>query len=93
MRRRLRDTVCATGGRPTRFDAVMAVCSSMVQYAYVKELAGTPLIVDLIDVDSQKWQDYADRSRGWKRWLYQLESRCVAALEHALLERPGPLRW
>jgi sugar transferase (PEP-CTERM/EpsH1 system associated) len=73
--------------RTVRFDAVMAFCSSMVQYARVRPLKDTPLIVDLVDVDSQKWFDYADHAKGPKRWLYSLEGRRVRKLERDVADR------
>ena len=43
--------------RNVRFDAVVAFCSSMVQYSDVPELADVPQILDLVDVDIQKLLD------------------------------------
>ncbi len=66
------------------FDAALVYCSSMMQYACQKSLAKVPRVVDLVDVDSQKWQDYANRSPLWKRLVYQLESRRVRRLEQEI---------
>jgi sugar transferase (PEP-CTERM/EpsH1 system associated) len=74
-----------------RFDAVIAFCSSMLQFANVPELATTPLIVDLVDVDSQKWIDYAMASHGLKKWLFDLESRRVRRLECSLPGRTAAI--
>jgi sugar transferase (PEP-CTERM/EpsH1 system associated) len=41
-------------------------------------------VVDLVDVDSQKWLDYAAVSRGPLRWLYAAEGRRLRRLEGAL---------
>lgn len=65
----------------TRYDAVIVVCSSMAQYLTSLRLNQTTTLVDLIDVDSQKWFDYAAKSAGLKKRLYRLEARRVAALE------------
>ena len=70
-----------------RFDAVFVFCSSMVQYAEAPALADVPLIVDLVDVDSQKWLDYAAAARGLKRWLFQREAAAVRRLERSLPAR------
>ena len=72
--------------RETRFDAAIAFCSSMAQYL-PPELAGAPTIVDLVDVDSEKWRQYANKSRGPKRWLYGWEARRVRRLECRLAEQ------
>jgi sugar transferase (PEP-CTERM/EpsH1 system associated) len=77
--------------RTIRFDAVMAYCSSMVQFTDLPELADVPLIVDLIDVDSQKWFDYAAAAGGLKRWLFALEGRRVSLLERALTRRAAAI--
>lgn len=74
-------------GRYVQFDAVVAFCSSMVQYATVPELADVPLVVDLVDVDSQKWLDYARAARGVKRHLYRLEAERLRRLEKMLPAR------
>src|SRR5262249_27400915 len=59
--------------RRTRFDAVLGSASSMVPYMRVPELRDTPAVIDLIDVDSQKWLDYAERARMPRSWLYRVE--------------------
>ena len=67
-----------------RFDAVMVFCSSMVQYLRAPGLAGAAVVVDLVDVDSQKWFDYAATSRGLKRFLFDLEGQRLRRLECSL---------
>jgi sugar transferase (PEP-CTERM/EpsH1 system associated) len=76
-----------TWARQHRFDAVIAFCSSMVQFATVPELADVPLVVDLVDVDSQKWLDYSAAVRGLKRQLFLLEGHRVHKLEQAIVRR------
>ena len=44
-------------------------------------LRDVPTVVDLVDVDSQKWFDYAQATRGPKRWLYTLEGHRVRRVE------------
>lgn len=70
-----------------RFDAVVVFCSSMAQYLDARGLDGVPAVIDLVDVDSQKWFDYAAQSRGPKRWLFSLEGRRLRRLEATLAER------
>lgn len=69
------------------FDSVLAFCSSMGPYAASLVRRNVPLVVDLVDVDSQKWLDYAAAAKGWRRWLYRLEGRRVRALEQRLLHQ------
>ena len=63
------------------FDAVIVYCSSMFPYVATPAWSQTPIFVDLIDVDSQKWTDYADQAPLFKRWLYRREARAVKKLE------------
>jgi len=43
---------------------------------------GSPtLVMDLIDVDSDKWRQYASQADPFRRFIYQLESRRLAAYE------------
>jgi sugar transferase (PEP-CTERM/EpsH1 system associated) len=68
----------------TRFHAVFASASSLVPYLRLPELRARPAVVDLIDVDSQKWLDYATASRGPRSWLYRLEGHRLRRLEQSL---------
>ena len=65
----------AAWSRDTRYDCVVAFCSSMRRYIELSELDGAQRVVDLVDVDSQKWFDYARHGRGWKQQLFQHEGR------------------
>lgn len=67
----------------TEFDAVVVFCSSMLAYA-PRPRSGCPVVVDLVDVDSEKWSDYAARSHGVARWLFGCESRRLRQLERSL---------
>ena len=44
------------------------------------------LIMDLIDVDSDKWQQYAVQSGRLRRWIYMLESRRLALYEKWIVD-------
>lgn len=68
----------------TRYRAALASSSSMVPYLRMRELLGIPAVVDLVDVDSQKWFDYAAVGRGPKAWLYRTEGRRLRRLEQDL---------
>ena len=70
--------------RQTRFHAVLASASSLVPYLQMPELHTVPAVIDLIDVDSQKWLDYAAASRGPRSWFYRLEGRRLRRVEEPL---------
>jgi sugar transferase (PEP-CTERM/EpsH1 system associated) len=59
----------------------------MVSYLDLPELAGVPTVVDLCDVDSQKFLDYASHTQGLKRQLYLLEGRRTRRIESSLPDR------
>lgn len=69
----------------TPFDAGVASASSMVPYLRLAELRDVPAVVDLVDVDSQKWFDYAAVSRRPLAWLYGAEGCRLRRLEGSLL--------
>jgi sugar transferase (PEP-CTERM/EpsH1 system associated) len=66
------------------FVAALASASSMVPYLRRRELGGVPAVVDLVDVDSQKWFDYSAASRGATATLYSTEGRRLRKLESSL---------
>ena len=76
-------TLLASWAQSIRFDVVMTSASSLAPYLRLPALRDVPAVVDLMDVDSQKWFDYA-AAGGPRSWLYQLEGRRVRHLEQAL---------
>jgi polysaccharide biosynthesis protein PslH len=64
------------------YHVALASASSLVPYLQLKELERIPAVVDLVDVDSQKWLDYARACRGPRAWLYRVEGRRLRRLEH-----------
>ncbi|MGH7171110.1 MAG: TIGR03087 family PEP-CTERM/XrtA system glycosyltransferase [Gemmataceae bacterium] len=68
----------------TRFDASLASASSIAAYLRLEELRDVPAVIDLMDVDSQKWFDYAASRRGPRAWLYRTEGRRLRRLEQTL---------
>jgi sugar transferase (PEP-CTERM/EpsH1 system associated) len=65
------------------FDAALASSSGVAGYL-ARAQPGVPAVVDLIDVDSQKWFDYADAAAGLRSWVYRQEGRRVRRLETEL---------
>ncbi len=66
------------------FDAVIAFCSSMGQYLDTVDGRCGRRIVDLVDVDSEKWAQYSLVHTGLRRLVYRLESTRVRRLERQL---------
>lgn len=73
--------------RTTPYHAVLTSSSSMAPYLELPELRELPAVVDLVDVDSEKWFDYARTARGWKAWLYRTEGWRLRRLEERLPPR------
>jgi len=70
--------------REAGFACAVASSSALVPYLKVPELRAVPKVIDLIDVDSQKWLDFAARARPPKSWIYKLEAARVRKLERDL---------
>ena len=75
MRRWMRQTAQTTGA--TRF---VAFSTAMVQYA-----DGMPedsrRVLDMVDVDSDKWRQYGERRSGPMGWIYRREAERLLACE------------
>ena len=70
--------------REVPYHAALVSASSLVPYLRLPELARVPAVIDLMDVDSQKWLDYAAAGRGPSAWLYRTEGRRLRRLEEDL---------
>jgi sugar transferase (PEP-CTERM/EpsH1 system associated) len=65
-------------------DVVLAYCSGMARFALQPALKDFPLVVDLVDVDSQKWLALSESARWPKRWIYEREAEHLADFERKL---------
>lgn len=68
-------------------DAIVCTASSMANYVFrskaLTNIAKRPrLIMDFMDMDSHKWQQYANNAGLPMRWVYQREARLVERLEN-----------
>jgi len=79
LRRCVRDWAAAIG-----FDAAIASASSVAPYIHLPELRTCRKIVDLVDVDSRKWLDYAAASTWPRSWMYRTEGRRLGEYERTL---------
>jgi sugar transferase (PEP-CTERM/EpsH1 system associated) len=66
------------------YDAIFVYCSSMAQY--VEQVDDIPKIIDFVDVDSEKWRQYATYAPFPVKYLYLLESRRLRRYEALLAE-------
>jgi sugar transferase (PEP-CTERM/EpsH1 system associated) len=77
LRQTVRDWI-----RETDFNAVMVSASSLAPYA--REISNLPAVVDLIDVDSEKWLSYAGASSYPMSIAYRFEANRLRNLERDL---------
>jgi len=68
-------------------DVVLVYCSGMAPLAMNSPLADVPFVLDMVDVDSAKWDAYARTSSGPLRWIYGREARCLARFEAEAMRR------
>lgn len=61
------------------YDLLFVYCSSMAQY--VEQVQYLPKIIDFVDLDSEKWNQYADHSGLPYTYLYRLESKRLRRYE------------
>lgn len=73
--------------RKQPFDAVVCFCSGMVSYTNRPGLRRTPLIMDLVDVDSEKWLQFSRSGSGPKSWLLGIEGRRLRRIEQQVGDR------
>jgi len=66
-----------------QFDLIYVSSSSMAQYAP----ASVPLIMDFVDVDSEKFSRYGREARRPMRWVYRVEAGRLRRYERAVAAR------
>jgi sugar transferase (PEP-CTERM/EpsH1 system associated) len=64
-------------------DVVLAYCSGMARFAMEAPLAGLPYVLDLVDVDSEKWASLARTSVWPRRLIYSREATTLGTFERA----------
>jgi sugar transferase (PEP-CTERM/EpsH1 system associated) len=70
--------------KEVRPDVVFVCSSNMAGYVLDQPTKGRICIVDLADVDSEKWRSYASNASGFMRWIYRREARMVLSLERRI---------
>jgi sugar transferase (PEP-CTERM/EpsH1 system associated) len=76
LRRWTRDALA----RPEVTHAVV-YCSAMAQYIEPDHQKRLRCVADIVDIDSAKWAEYAQRASLPWRWLYQREARTLQQIE------------
>ncbi|QDT63302.1 D-inositol-3-phosphate glycosyltransferase [Calycomorphotria hydatis] len=68
------------------FDLLLLDCSNMARYRELPSLEQLPCLVDLVDVDSQKWRRAAELNSGLKSVVYRREHSRVEQVERELID-------
>jgi sugar transferase (PEP-CTERM/EpsH1 system associated) len=61
--------------------AILAYSGAMVQFVPREPLPGCRRVIDFVDVDSEKWAQYAARAFWPHRWIYGREARLLSDFE------------
>lgn len=68
-----------------QMDALLCFCSPMAEYVYKTktDIISSSLVkvMDLVDVDSDKWRQYSQKCRWPMNWVYRLESALLKRYE------------
>jgi sugar transferase (PEP-CTERM/EpsH1 system associated) len=67
------------------YDRILVYCSSMFQY--VEHVGAIPILTDLVDVDSNKWLQYASQKSFPLSAIYCREGRCLRRYERRVCEK------
>jgi polysaccharide biosynthesis protein PslH len=70
--------------RKKSYDRIFVYCSAMAQYA--EKYDSIPVITDLVDVDSNKWDQYAGYARVPFSAIYRREGRTLREYERKVCE-------
>jgi len=64
-----------------RIDRIVVFSSAMAQYAIGPDSDPIRRVIDFVDVDADKWQQYAERTRAPMAWVYRREARRLLAYD------------
>ena len=63
---------------------VFVYCSAMAQYVARSPRRSLRRVIDVVDIDSEKWADYANDMPPGRRWLYQREASTLRRIEREI---------
>ena len=70
-----------------QIDTVLVFSSSMAQYVDFPEYQSMCRVIDFVDVDSDKWRQYAQKQQGVMSWIFQREYRELEKIEQHYCEQ------
>lgn len=75
--------------RQRRFDDVVVFGSAVAPYLFRPDFEPKRVLFDMVDVDSDKWQQYSGASNGFFKWLYRREAKTLATTERTAAQLFG----
>ena len=60
---------------------------SSVMAHFIDQSHDVGMIVDFVDIDSDKWRQYADKKQGIAKWIYKRESKYLFNYEKKIAEK------
>ncbi len=70
-----------------RYQPELFYVFSTAMFSYVGNVAGARVVLDMVDVDSEKWRQYAETSSGPARLVYAREARTLLTFERRAAAR------
>lgn len=64
---------------------LVAYCTGMARYALEPPLRDLPCVLDMVDVDSEKWAALAQQTSGPRGWVFRREARRLRAFERQIM--------
>jgi sugar transferase (PEP-CTERM/EpsH1 system associated) len=68
----------------TDIENVFVYSSAMAQYATGSDWSNARRVIDFVDVDSDKWRQYAQQMSGPMRWIYAREARRLESYDKGI---------
>jgi sugar transferase (PEP-CTERM/EpsH1 system associated) len=70
-----------------RPDVLFCFCTGIGPLVFRQSVAAIPVVLDMVDVDSEKWAALAGSSRFPRSWIYAREARVLRAFEDRIVHR------
>ena len=68
-------------------DVVFAYCTGIASVLFEPSLAHRPALLDMVDVDSEKWAELGVTRQGPMQWIYRREARTLRIFERRAMQR------
>ena len=68
-------------------DVVLSFCTGVAPAVFAPPLDHVPCVLDMVDVDSQKWAALAETNSGPMKWIYRREERTLGEFERRAMQR------